>query len=51
MKQQQLMNEIEKSIEDKRERIKVLEGSLGQILISTQVLFSLYRALLNGHKN
>lgn len=36
MKQQQLLDEIEKSIEDKRELIKVLEGSLGQILTSTQ---------------
>lgn len=41
MKQQQVMDEIEKSIEDKRERIKVLEGSLGQILTSTQVLYIL----------
>lgn len=37
MKHQNLMDEIEKSIEDKVERSKVLEGSLGRILSSTQV--------------
>ncbi|KAL3512447.1 hypothetical protein ACH5RR_025164 [Cinchona calisaya] len=36
MKHQHLMEEIEKAIEDKLERVKVLEGSLGQILSSTQ---------------
>ncbi|WOG92281.1 hypothetical protein DCAR_0311544 [Daucus carota subsp. sativus] len=36
MKHQTLMDEIEESIEDKSERSKVLEGSLGQILSSTQ---------------
>lgn len=39
MKHQDLMDEIEKSIEDKLERSKVLEGSLGRILSSTQVMF------------
>lgn len=39
MKHQTLMDEIEESIEDKSERSKVLEGSLGQILSSTQVMF------------
>lgn len=37
MKYQQLKEETEKSIEDEVERGKVLEGSLGQILSSTQV--------------
>lgn len=37
MKYQQLKEEIEKSIEDEVERGKVLEGSLGQVLSSTQV--------------
>ncbi|CAI9113306.1 OLC1v1013880C1 [Oldenlandia corymbosa var. corymbosa] len=36
MKYQHLKEEIEKAIEDKLERDKVLEGSLGQILSSTQ---------------
>ncbi|KAG8378645.1 hypothetical protein BUALT_Bualt07G0006900 [Buddleja alternifolia] len=36
MKFQQLNNEIEQTIEDKLERSKVLEGSLGDILSSTQ---------------
>ncbi|KAL8124008.1 sucrose synthase 7-like [Apium graveolens] len=36
MKHQNLMDEIEKSIEDKLERSKVLEGLLGRILSSTQ---------------
>lgn len=37
MKLKNLMEEIESTIEDKVERTKVLEGSLGQILSSTQV--------------
>ncbi|XP_057961487.1 sucrose synthase 7-like [Malania oleifera] len=36
MKLRHLMDEMEKSIEDKRERTKVLEGLLGYILSSTQ---------------
>lgn len=39
MKLQQIMEEVEKSIEDKKERSKVLEGLLGYILTSTKVLF------------
>lgn len=38
MKRSNLMAEVEKSIEDKIERGKVLEGLLGYILSSTQVL-------------
>lgn len=37
MKRHHLMDEVEKSIEDKIERGKVLEGLLGYILSSTQV--------------
>lgn len=37
MKRQQLMEEVEKVIEDKHERNKVLEGLLGYILSTTQV--------------
>lgn len=37
MKFQQLKDEVEQTIEDKVERAKVLEGSLGDILSSTQV--------------
>lgn len=40
MKFQNLMDEIEQTIEDKAERAKVLEGSLGDILSSTQVCFT-----------
>ncbi|KAM0046447.1 putative sucrose synthase [Helianthus debilis subsp. tardiflorus] len=36
VKPQELINIIEKTIDDKLERTKVLEGSLGQILSSTQ---------------
>ncbi|KAK2664616.1 hypothetical protein Ddye_003190 [Dipteronia dyeriana] len=36
MKRQHLMGELEKSIEDKNERSKVLDGLLGYILSSTQ---------------
>ena len=39
MKRQHTMEEVEKSIEDKHERSKVLEGLLGYILNSTQVSF------------
>lgn len=38
MKFQQLKEEMEQTIEDKNERSKVLEGSLGDILSSTQVI-------------
>lgn len=38
MKCHHLMDEVEKSIEDKTERGKVLEGLLGYILSSTQVI-------------
>lgn len=37
MKLQQLQEEIEQTIEDKVERSKVMEGTLGDILNSTQV--------------
>lgn len=37
MKMQRVMEELEKSIEDKHERSKVLEGLLGYIISSTQV--------------
>lgn len=37
MKLKNLMEDIENTIEDKAERTKVLEGSLGQTLSSTQV--------------
>ncbi|PIN24830.1 Glycosyltransferase [Handroanthus impetiginosus] len=36
MKLQQLMDELEKAIEDKDERSQILEGSIGEILYSTQ---------------
>ncbi|OMO49912.1 Sucrose synthase [Corchorus capsularis] len=36
LKRQHLMDEVEKSIEDKVERSKILEGLIGFILISTQ---------------
>ncbi|KAA8541495.1 hypothetical protein F0562_025458 [Nyssa sinensis] len=36
LKTHHIMEEVEKSIEDKHERNKVLEGLLGQVLISTQ---------------
>lgn len=38
MKRQHIMDEVDKSIQDKNERKKVLEGLLGYILSSTQVL-------------
>lgn len=37
MKLKHLTEEIEKTIEDKAERTKILEGSLGKIMSSTQV--------------
>lgn len=37
MKYQEIMEDMENSIEDKAERIKVLEGLLGYILSSTKV--------------
>lgn len=37
MKLQQLQEEIEQTIQDKVERSKVMEGTLGDILNSTQV--------------
>lgn len=51
MKLQQIMEEVEKSIEDKQERSKVLEGLLGYILISTKVIFRehLTKLFLNFH--
>lgn len=39
MKRQHIMDEVDKSIQDKNERQKVLEGVLGYILCSTQVMF------------
>lgn len=42
MKTQNILDEVEKCIEDKLERTKVLDSSLGQILSSTQVLISIY---------
>ncbi|KAK5782984.1 sucrose synthase 6-like [Gossypium arboreum] len=36
LKRQQLMDEVENSIEDKAERSKILEGLIGFILVSTQ---------------
>ncbi|KAK1436025.1 hypothetical protein QVD17_01800 [Tagetes erecta] len=39
VKPQELIHMIEKTIDDKLERTKVLEGSLGQILSSTQEAF------------
>ena len=42
MKGRNIMEEVEKSIEDKQERTKVLEGLLGYILTSTQVFSSYY---------
>lgn len=37
MKREHLMKEIEKCIEDSRERSKILEGLFGYILTCTQV--------------
>lgn len=39
MKLHELMEEVERTIDDKNERNYVLEGNLGFILSSTQVLF------------
>ena len=54
MKAQNIMGEVEQSIEDKQERSKVLEGLLGYILTSTQVLnllitYQLYLFLMSIH--
>jgi sucrose synthase len=38
MKLHHLMDELEKAIDDKNERTQVLEGKLGYILCTTQVL-------------
>ncbi|KAJ8554087.1 hypothetical protein K7X08_024765 [Anisodus acutangulus] len=50
-KKENLMEEIENTIEDKAERTKVLEGSLGQILSSTQeaAVVPLYVAFAARH--
>lgn len=37
MKLKHLTEEIEETIEDKAERTRILEGSLGKIMSSTQV--------------
>lgn len=41
MKSQNLMKDVEITIEDKRERSQVLEGLLGYILSNTQVILKL----------
>lgn len=46
MKREHLMNEIEKCIEDSRERSKILEGLFGYILTCTQVM-NLFIAICN----
>lgn len=48
MKRQQMMEELEQSIDDKVEMAQVLEGQLGFILSSTQVSLSLARSLLRA---
>lgn len=42
MKLQQLQEEMEQTIEDKAERFKVMEGTIGDILSSTQVRLILH---------
>lgn len=42
MKSQDLMKDLEITIEDKRERSQVLEGFLGYILSNTQVILKLF---------
>lgn len=45
MKLSHLMDEMEKAIDDKNDRTQLLEGLLGYILCSTQVLVFLWRSL------
>lgn len=40
MKNQQLIEELEKSLDDKVEKEKLVEGFLGYIICSTQVISS-----------
>lgn len=50
MKMQHVMEELEKSIEDKHERSKVLEGLLGYIISSTQVyIIYIYHTMIHTH--
>lgn len=43
MKTQQLMEELEKSMDDKIEKQRLMEGLLGYIICSTQVNFKYFR--------
>jgi hypothetical protein len=47
LKNQQLIEELEKSLDDKVEKEKLVEGFLGYIICSTQVIYS--HPALNGH--
>lgn len=42
MKRENLMNEIEKCIEDSNDRKKIMEGLFGYILTCTQVIYHLH---------
>ena len=42
MKRENLMNEIEKCIEDSNDRKKIMEGLFGYILTCTQVIYDLH---------
>jgi len=51
MKFDQLMEEVERTIDDTNERNYVLEGNLGFILSSTQVLFYIRSNRFNYSEN
>lgn len=50
MKCQDLMKDVEITIEDKRERNHVLEGFLGYILSNTQVTLKLFISTVSSLK-
>jgi hypothetical protein len=46
LKNQQLMEELEKSLDDKVEKEKLVEGFLGYIICSTQVIYIALKCVL-----
>lgn len=50
MKCQDLMKDVEITIEDKRERSHVLEGFLGYVLSNTQVILKLFLSTVSSLK-